>query len=648
MKNLSTDRRHFISGSVALGSMCFSWPNMTEAAEGALPPPPPLSAFANNANIEDAALSPDAKTIAFVHNKGDQRLLVIHDLVTKKNKFVPSGDIKVRSIFFASPEHLIITTSQSGFVTIFTGGIGEYYQYIVFDLKDQKFWTMFHNSDNYYPLVFGQTNAYQRDGKYYLTAKNVNKISYDWELHEFDLDSKKNKILDGNSEQTDWLLDQNGNLIARGITNDKAKTWELYLREGKKWKKILTEKYEIFSPGIQCLGEKGTDIIINYGEGPFKDEYVKINLDGSLGGIIPEGKNAISVLTHPVTKRFAGLSFNSEWIEYQYSQPTLKSINEAAGEFYADYRYRFYDFATDIRKTLVYYEGQGSAGTYALMDFSTGEESVIGHAFPDIPVPYIVDKQSFTFKAADGLELQAYVSYPPGRAHKNLPLIVLVHGGPAARDRNNYQWDVLALASRGYAVLQVNYRGSSGFGEAHMEAGHGQWGKKMQTDLSDGVRHLAKQGVINLGRVAIYGGSYGGYAALAGAAFDPDVYRCAISVAGVADLKNMLSTEKMEGGSSKASNVKYWQKQWGDVDLNSISPAKNIDKIKIPILLFHGENDSVVHVRQSRLMNEALKRAGKPVTYIEYDKEDHWQSIASARLEMITSIMEFLNKHNPA
>jgi len=226
--------------------------------------------------------------------------------------------------------------------------------------------------------------------------------------------------------------------------------------------------------------------------------------------------------------------------------------------------------------------------------------------------------------------------------------VLNVHGGPAARDTIAFDWDTLALASRGYAVLQVNYRGSTGFGDVHYEAGHGQWGQKMQTDLSDGVRHLAKLGTIDPKRVAIYGASYGGYAALAGAAFDPDVYRCAISVAGVADLKEMLTFEKFDAGSSKASNVKYWQKQWGDVNLNSISPAKNVDKIKIPILLVHGKNDTVVSVRQSRLMNEALKKAGKPVTYIEFDKEDHWQSLASARLEMITAIMDFLNKHNPA
>jgi len=260
--------------------------------------------------------------------------------------------------------------------------------------------------------------------------------------------------------------------------------------------------------------------------------------------------------------------------------------------------------------------------------------------------------RSITYKAADGLEIPAYLTLPRGRDAKALPLVVLPHGGPASRDQPGFDWWSQALASRGYAVLQPNFRGSTGYGEAFLQKGFGQWGKAMQTDLSDGVRDLAKRGLIDPKRVCIVGASYGGYAALAGATLDRGVYRCAASVAGPSDLPLMLQDNQKKYQTRSNSGLRYWLSFMGadgikDPDLQVLSPARLADKVEIPVLLVHGKDDTVVPYAQSTVMAAALKKAGKPVDLVTLAGEDHWLSRGATRDQMLTAIVAFLEKHNP-
>jgi dipeptidyl aminopeptidase/acylaminoacyl peptidase len=277
---------------------------------------------------------------------------------------------------------------------------------------------------------------------------------------------------------------------------------------------------------------------------------------------------------------------------------------------------------------------------------------MIADAWPGVPPAAIAPVRNLTYKAGDGLEIPAYLTLPVGREAKNLPLIVLPHGGPEARDEPGFDWWAQALASRGYAVLQPQFRGSAGFGRKFVEAGHGQWGRKMQSDLSEGVRHLAKEGIVDSKRVCIMGASYGGYAALAGATLEPDVYRCAVSVAGVSDLPVMLKDEVRSAGGVNRTGVRYWAKFMGTSfqkrgELDAVSPAAQAARAGGPILLIHGKDDTVVPFEQSEIMHRALKRAGKPVEFVTLAAEDHWLSRGATRLEMLKRAVSFVEKHNP-
>jgi dipeptidyl aminopeptidase/acylaminoacyl peptidase len=247
------------------------------------------------------------------------------------------------------------------------------------------------------------------------------------------------------------------------------------------------------------------------------------------------------------------------------------------------------------------------------------------------------------------MKIPGFLTLPPGAGKKDLPLIVLPHGGPASADTLDFDWWAQAMAAQGYAVLQPNFRGST-LDSKFLEAGFGEWGRKMQTDLSDGVRYLAKQGIIDPKRVCIVGASYGGYAALAGVTLEPAAYRCAVSVAGISDLRRMrrwIGDTSATGGSQR-----YWDRFIGTSDMNdpallAISPIEHVNAVTAPVLLIHGRDDTVVPFEQSDVMLSALKRAGKSVELVTMKHEDHWLSHGETRLQMLEACVAFLKANNP-
>jgi dipeptidyl aminopeptidase/acylaminoacyl peptidase len=320
---------------------------------------------------------------------------------------------------------------------------------------------------------------------------------------------------------------------------------------------------------------------------------------------------------------------------------------------FAGKRPQLVGWSDDMRQAIVHTEGAQDSGTYQLVDLDRRTAEIIGEAYPQITPERVGDIRIISYEASDGMRIPGYLTLPPGVTDpRNLPLVLLVHGGPASRDNYGFDWWAQAMASRGYAVLQANFRGSEGLGQAHLEAGYGQWGRKMQTDLSDGVRWLASQGLIDPTKVCIVGASYGGYAAMAGPTLDPGVYRCAVSVAGVSDLRRMVLWEADQGGRRDSPVVRYWNRfmgadRLGDRDLDPISPAKQAARADAPILLLHGRDDTVVPFEQSRVLAEALRAAGKPYEFIELSGEDHWLSRADTRQRMLTETVRFLQAHNP-
>lgn len=657
------NRRAFMGGAVATlnltaiaGRALADEPPAQAAAPkpdvGVRPERPGLETYVRSPEIIDVSLSPDGKRIALVTQPEGKYVLLIYDIVTDSSRHIPVGDAKIRSIFWGSNDNVMMRTSVTVGLQEFTGRKQEHSLIHNIDLRNVKVKPLFDRMDGYYNTVQGNVQRIRQDGKYYVTASNYNMKGFEYplDLFRFDLDTGKGKLIDSAVQDThNWVMTPAGVPVARALYDKADKEWRLEFRTEKGgWRKAYKQKEAIDYPSLIGLGRSEKSVIIYIEAGDQGGSYYEVSADGTLSEALSQDSR-VSPLFHPVTGLFCGLATHEDWISYGYADPKMQKLADLAGRAMPEYKVSIYEFAAeDPRKVLVYGEAKDDPGTYYFIDFSSGNYVPVGGNYPDIPPEWVTQKQKVSYKASDGLEINGFLTLPHFRDAKNLPLVVLVHGGPNARDTGTFDYEAQLYASRGYAVLQANYRGSTGYGQSFIEAGYGQWGRKMQTDLSDGVRHLVTQGTVDPKRVCILGASYGGYAALAGVTLDPGVYNCAVSIAGISDLKAMLDFDATKSGGSSTPLTLYMKRSVGDKKtLDEVSPIKHAEKVSVPVLLIHGYDDTVVDVSQSRRMEKALKAASKDVAYIELKGEDHWQSVEAKRLEMAKAVVAFIEKHNP-
>ena len=255
----------------------------------------------------------------------------------------------------------------------------------------------------------------------------------------------------------------------------------------------------------------------------------------------------------------------------------------------------------------------------------------------------LVPMEPFSFTARDGLTVHGYLSFPAEVERTDLPAVLTVHGGPWTRDGWGLDPEAQWLANRGYVCVQVNFRGSSGYGKNFLNAGDHEWGAKMHDDLLDAIDHLVAQGIVDRNRVAVYGASYGGYAALIGATFTPDVFKCAISMVGPSNLNTLMESFPEYW----KPMIAMWHKRVGeDRDfLWSRSPLSKVDAIKIPILIAQGENDPRVKRAESEQIVAAMTERGVDHEYVMYENEGHGLTKPENRLDFYHRADRFLAKH---
>lgn len=304
-------------------------------------------------------------------------------------------------------------------------------------------------------------------------------------------------------------------------------------------------------------------------------------------------------------------------------------------------------WSRDEKRALVWSSSAADPGRFFLLDRTTSQMHPVVEPYPEIDPEQLAAVKPIRYQARDGLNLRGYLTLPRGREAKALPLIVLPHGGPFARDDWGYDPFVQLLANRGYAVLQPEFRGSTGFGKDFVSKGYGEIGKKMQDDLDDGVDWLAKSGQVDPKRVCIVGLSYGGYAAMWGAIRNPNRYRCAVSWAGPSDLPAMMHYDRSQFSAKRY--YREWRKQFSkDEDLDAVSPVNFADRFKVPLLIGHGEEDKTVPPKQSHKMVEALQKAGANVTPVFYKESQHDFGSSKDLQDWMTRLEAFLTKYNPA
>jgi dipeptidyl aminopeptidase/acylaminoacyl peptidase len=417
---------------------------------------------------------------------------------------------------------------------------------------------------------------------------------------------------------------------------------------------LTTIKAPIDIPDLMGLSEDGSAILV-WSRDP-KDLPVRAySLATGAPVAVPSDMQSLDgFIPDPVTHRIIGIFSTKTRTQFTFFTPQTQALWQRVRNTFSDStQIDLAAWSVDWSKMVLHLFGPSYGDAYVLFDAKAGSVTSIGPVRSEVGQFDTAPMEAISYNAADGMTIPAYLTLPRGIPAKNLPLIVLPHDGPAARDTYGFDWWAQAMASHGYAVLQPEFRGSDDLGWDFLSAGFGQWGRKMQTDLSDGVRALAAQGTIDPKRVCIVGRSYGGYAALAGATLDTGVYRCAASLAGISDLRGMLRHVNLRYDTDDNPASRFWLRYLGaasddDPVLDQLSPIRHVDKVTIPILLIHGEDDTVVPIEQSEAMNDALEAAKKDVTFVKLAHEDHWLSRAETREQMLDALMDFLAKNNPS
>ena len=367
------------------------------------------------------------------------------------------------------------------------------------------------------------------------------------------------------------------------------------------------------------------------------------------------GKTSVSVngydldsfYRHPKTGDILGVSLITNRPRTQWLDPRLAAIQASVEKTLGDGQYAtITSYDNELNTFLLSVGNASQAGAYYVYTASTGKLARLAMSYEALGMAKLGPVSTVKYKARDGLEIPGVLTLPSGKIAKNLPLILLPHGGPiGVRDDESFDWITQFLADRGYAVYKPNYRGSGGYGRAFERAGDGEWGLKMQDDLNDAVDHLAALGTIDPKRVCVAGGSYGGYAAMRAAQRDGAKYRCAISYAGVSDLQALKA---QNGRSFLYANSLRAFFDARTVDMKAASPINFADQFSSPILIMHGVKDTRVQISQSRKLVDKLKAAGKDFRYVEQPKADHFFSREEDRLQFLQEMETFLAKYNPA
>jgi dipeptidyl aminopeptidase/acylaminoacyl peptidase len=470
-------------------------------------------------------------------------------------------------------------------------------------------------------------------------------------LYSSDLDRGVDKLVDADMENAnDWAVGADGRVLARSEYDPTSGRWTLkaHSDEGG-WRPVKVVDGLAERPDLSGLGRDTTSVLVSQREGE-KFTLRELAKGAATWGEPLTVENYGKILRDPGAHVLIGVAGAAgDEYRHRFFNPRDEKIWAAIVKAYPGASVRLVSWSADRKRSIVRVDSPTEGPAYALVDLDTRKASWIGQEYEGVREADIAPAEPIRFKAADGLDLSGYLTLPRGREAKNLPLVVFPHGGPASRDELGFDWWAQAMASRGYAVLQVNYRGSEGFGWSFLSAGFGEWGRKMQTDLSDGVSYLAGEGIIDPKRVCIVGASYGGYAALAGVTLQNGVYRCAASVSGPSDLGRMVRWSKRQSG---VTAQRYWLRFMGaenvrDDVLDAISPAQLAERATVPVLLIHGRDDTVVPLEQSRIMAEALERADHAPELVVLKGDDHWLSRGATRLQMLRSVVAFLEKHNP-
>lgn len=624
---------------------------------------PPLDVYSNYPEISLMTISPDGTRIAYRKFQNDRELLIIEEIATGKVLGgVGLGDLDAKSAYFIDNSRVIFRASKYQKMSGFKG-MHNISNAFIYDLSTKETRQLLMPG---FGISAGQTSlggivGLSADKKtaympaYYSDTKTVSINNFGegpmYTLMKVNLNKKRKprKLNVGSHDAIDFFVDENGKPIVREKFNKNKKQHKVQSFIDGDWVDIFKEttpyRYRNFA-GL--TPDRKSLVMTTTGENGRRQYFTMSLKNGTISEPIFSRDDAdIEGVLTDIQRIVYGVRYSGFKPSYAFFDAKLTKSFSAIQQAMPENSFILVDHTPDWSKIIFKVEGGEQAGEYIM--FSNNSFSFLASSRPKVFAEIVNPIKEYSYNARDGLKIPTLLTYPKGDVKPKLPAVIMPHGGPESYDKITYDWLAQYLASRGILVIQPQFRGSKGFGIDHLVKGRGEWGKKIQDDITDAVTTLSKENIIDPDRVCIFGWSYGGYAALAGATFTPELYKCAISINGISDVVQMLDFEKSEHG-DKSETYSYWQevinrKGLDSNFLKSISPINYVDKVQIPILLIHGQRDKVVDFEQSDDFFDALEDVDKNVQLIELKGEGHYLLKNESRLKALTAIDTFLNKY---
>lgn len=617
--------------------------------------PLPLEVFYNDAMIEDIELSPDGTHLLALKNFGGDTVVMVVELASGKTIYPAKTDnkeFKFNWVSWANNDRLLMSLR---FDSRAPNGV-KYSQtrLLATDAKKQGKMITLVKPDEDAP--YNHVSQYQDNVISYLPDDPEHVlISVDREMAHHQTVYKANvysgrltRVKKHSGSVRSWYADRQGNVrIGEHYDDKKGKfTYKILDQATNKW--IVAWEYKVFdepSIGIAGFGSNPNELYI-FADHEGRQALFKTDLSqpGFPRELMLSHENYDvrgRLIYSRAHKEVVGLYYNDGSSRSVFWNKEFQAFQGGLDKALPDTSNYIVNMSEDARKYVLYTTNATNPGTYLYGDRDAKTLSPLAAAYPELTEDVLIEKQSRHYKARDGLELEGFLSLPKTFANKPTATIILPHGGPMSEDGKSFDMFSTFMANRGYVVFQPNFRGSSGYGHDFMMQAVGGMGLEMQDDLEDAVKYLIDEKIADPKKVCIVGASYGGYAALMGATKTPDLFQCAISFAGMSDLI------KMSNNFRYFTNKNAARKQFGEDknQLKETSPVRMAEKVKIPILLIHGDDDVVVPVEQSRVMARALKKHGKPHEYIELEEGTHHLDYLPHRQQTFEAMEKFLQTH---
>lgn len=608
---------------------------------------PPVEDFFRDYTFDEVRISPDGSKIAVLSIWKEHRNLYVIDLATKRPvQLTGQSTAHVADVRWVGNQRLIFTAVEDGYLT---GGL------YAIDADGGRLRTLgesVRQQGSRGSMIFRHTHFldYCGGSDQEILVTSNQRSEFEPDVYRLNVHNGHKRMVAGNPGGVrTWLADSAGT-VRVGFGEEGRQRFIVHRRSSEDgWKEI--HRADFMAGNIMPVGFAADDhrcyVLSTLGSDRASIRLLDL-ASGELGDAIFEHEtyDASHVLQSRRDRRLLGVAFEAERWEVAWKDETMRRLQQLVDAELPATHNIFYSRSHDDRWNVVLARSDRQPGTFYLLDARefTMEKLVERAAWIDPRQMSVM--RPISYQARDGRQIHGYLSLPANQEPRNLPLIVNPHGGPWVRDSWGFDAEVQFLTSRGYAVLRMNFRGSTGYGLKHLQSGYGQWGLAMQDDITDGVKWAIKEGIADPDRIAIYGASYGGYAAMAGLAFTPELYRCGINYVGVTDVTLLLRTVPRSWQLVMEQLETMTGERKRDRDrLEATSPLRNADRIRAPVFFAYGELDDRVDMKHGTKLAGILRRNGVPVEWLSRTDEGHGFYRWDNKIAFYRTMEKFLAEH---